>query len=182
MLTFIFLFFFSLLYLSPLPPPHLKISPYLYLSKVGITGMYQKSDWKFVFSRKTLINDSVHKENTIHILQQANIQILAKPQFALKSRPIVITSQIHDAALDTFLRNSGGAVKNSKKAHQLTSAHKWLMEVFKIPCLQVYLSLTETKLIYPKPVSLHFLKIPQTKTSPSMMYSQTVAQPKSVSM
>lgn len=178
MLTFIFLFFFSLLFL----PPTSKYPLTFTSQRLGLQACTTKSDWKFVFSRKTLINDSVHKENTIHILQQANIQILAKPQFALKSRPIVITSQFHDAALDTFLRNSGGAVKNSKKAHQLTSAYKWLMEVFKIPCLQVYLSLTETKLIYPKPVSLHFLKIPQTKTSPSMMYSQTVAQPKSVSM
>lgn len=52
MLTFIFLFFFSLLYLSPLPPPHLKISPYLYLSKVGITGMYHKVRLEICFFKK----------------------------------------------------------------------------------------------------------------------------------
>ena len=130
MLTFIFLFFFSLLYLSALPLPSQNIPLPLPLKGWDYRHVSQSQTGNLFFSRKTLINDSAHKENTIHILRQANIQILAKPQFALKTRPIVIASQFQDAALDTFLRNSGGAVKNSKKAHQLTAAHKWLMGRF----------------------------------------------------
>lgn len=45
----------------------------------------------------------------------------------MKSRLTMIISHFHEGALDTFLMNLGGGIKNSKNAHQLTLDQKWLM-------------------------------------------------------